>query len=205
MPDFVPNRALKEFWDREVAPIMRSLATNSYGLPEIQARHFELLQTIADRYHHELSVSILDKRCANRVDSKYCLPFGCRALEGIPEVAIFVPVVKEIFLEIRKKSPAGFRRKFETTLVIGFLHELDHLALGLTCNDPSFDAMLEVERVVWSWTCERTINVFAETYKRELCHSDRLYYDNWLRCGRNADSPCWRSFIANLYGSIRLG
>jgi hypothetical protein len=108
-----------------------------------------------------------------------------------------------MFEGLKQEDSRFFRRLFENFVIISFLHELDHLLLGVTVGAGNrLASIMEQERLAWAETCEKTIRLFDENGDR-LYSGDRVYYETWVRSGRNADSQLWRDFIAKMYGQIQ--
>ena len=174
-----------------------------YRLVEIQARYNQLCEKIAQRYPHGLKITLSDVASEDSVGKNMTLPFGCRCINGVPEVALFVPAIRMVFEDFHKSSPRNFRQVFESCVIIGFLHELDHLALRIIGDEADLAKVINGERIVWAETCEQAVRLFLDIYIEPLCWSDMLYYSAWVRCRRNVESKQWKDFIASLYGSLR--
>jgi len=195
---------MKVFWDTELANIIQRLDGNVHRLPGIQERFNLLISRANNRYMRPIDLRIVCAELKIEAGEGRRIAFGCSVTNGQPSVTIVVPEMKRTFDELRQEDPGLFRRMFENFVIVSFLHELDHLALGIVGGaDISVAQIIECERMVWAETCETTLRLFTETYKEILYVGDRLYYAAWIRGGRNAESQTWRDFIAKMYGQIQ--
>ena len=200
---YIPDKEMKEFWERETWPTIRDLTNGQCQIPEIRQRHSLLVESIEITYDRRPNVAIHDRPSPDAVSAAHVLPFGCRTNNGQPEMAIFVPALKIMWEEMRRKKFVGFRQRYQTAILIGFIHELDHINLGFIWASPSIDQMIHAESVVWGSTCEHTIRPLVDNHHLELCHSDQLFYSMWVKSGRNVNGPQWKGFVASLYTTIK--
>ncbi len=203
MSEYIPNPEMIKFWQQECIRIFDAITSHKYWLAMIQFRYDWAMKEIAKRYGIGPKFTLSDLESKDSGGEGMTLPAACRIDDGIPTLVFFVPCLKGIFLEAQRRFPHNFRKAFESTAVIGFLHELDHLALGLV--DPeqvSLDKIVAYESIAWGETCERTVRLFCEVYRYPISHSDSLYYGKWIECGRNSDSQRWKDFILSLYKKI---
>ena len=204
MSEYKPNPEIVKFWAENCLPIFSAITAGSYWLTTIQIRYEWARKEIAKRHKNPLKIIVSDAKTQDFVGENIFLPFGSNLDGDTPKIAIFVPDVLEEFLNIQKRHGKKFRQVFEACIVVGFMHEFDHFALGLApSNMPLPDEMARIESIVWADTCEYTIRFFCEVYGYELCYSDRLFYGKWLECGRNRESILWKSFIASYYTKIQ--
>ena len=204
MTDYTKLGQVKEFWDKEAMPVIKRLLNGQYRLPEIQARFQWAVGEILGKYGVPLNIDMSFIAPTDRGGKNLILPVGCHFRGGRPEVGFFAPVFRTIFRDLRSSKPADFRKLFERDVVIGFMHELDHLVQGIIDN-PNRAQVVDFECLAQAATCEHTIRVFTEVYHEELCKDDMLFYSTWVKCGRNAESKDWRDFIAKMYGSLTRG
>lgn len=202
---YTPNLEIRDFWTREIEPTMKCLFDGKCQFPEIQQRYFFLKKVISATYANPLHISLHDEEPPDKTSEALCLPFGCRMNNCRPEVGIFVPIVRTIWRDARKVKYDGFRSRVQADLLIGFIHELDHIALDMMPNSPTLGQMIDCERVVWGSTCEYAIKPLVEIHRVEMCQSDLLYYSAWVQSGRNVNSESWKNFITGLYKTIRRG
>ena len=100
-------------------------------------------------------------------------------------------------------NPEKHKERYEDSIVVGYLHELDHLAGGFIGTiDENLQTTIDHECLTWAETCEHTIKFFVET-GREVNQSDLSFYNTWKKCGRNPYSKRWRDFMSNMYGGLK--
>jgi len=196
---------MRKFWDSEIAPFMMKLDNGTYALKEIQQRYSFLCQKIFEIFGVRLHIAANAFMPPDFAGEGFCLPTGARFFNGRPEIGMFVPVLASIFEDIRRTKREGARERFETTVISGIIHEMDHFVLGVYGDPQSMSHVIEGETRVWAQTCEHTLRLFYEVHKRELCSNDISYYSNWVRCGRDVENPNWKAFIASLYSRLQVG
>ncbi|MBU3934991.1 hypothetical protein KKC00_03455 [Patescibacteria group bacterium] len=195
-----PNRELILFWQSEVFPFINSLSSLSFNgrkLHEIIRRYNELTSAIQSRYKQGIFVNAVEK---NPLASGRHFVFGCTVERGRPEIFILVPELQKLFLKIKGSFPREYKQYFIISLVIAYIHELDHLASGNVGNATNIAEQIEGEIIVWADTCEKTISLFAEVYGIAIYPGDLLMYSRWIDSGRNVNSEQWRFHIATMYG-----
>ena len=154
---YAPDPQMKKFFEQELAPSILRLIGLSYPLVKIQERYNALMAEISTRYKQAtLPISLSDKAPTDAHPNGFLL-MGCSCENGRPSMTLFVRELRHLFFEMKIFKDANFRQVFETNVIIGYLHELDHLALGAIGNpqDPSENARTEC--LVWAYTCELTM------------------------------------------------
>ncbi len=193
----------KEFWNASCAPVVNQLDQGRYRLAGIQNRHDWCRREIIDRWGEPVKLELFDQQSPDTAGPKTTLAMGCRIDEGIPKIGIFVPELQKSFLQMQAKNPENLPRMFEAHMVIGLIHELDHLALGVAGKILSMEEVINGETIVHADTCEYTIRLFAEIYGYPLPNHTKVMYSQWVECYRNRESNHWRNFIAALYRNVK--
>ncbi len=114
-------------------------------------------------------------------------------------IVILMPKVMDIYKEELGRSPVEFAsQRFESTMVISMMHELEHLAGDPERPDPpTREWFINTEAKAWAETCRYSISAFL-SLGYPLVPSDQRYFAGWVSCGKE-NNTCWRSFISNAY------
>jgi hypothetical protein len=194
---------LVKFWHSELAGIFQRLSKETYLLAGVQTRYSRLIAAVNNKYMRTVDFHIVCAELGIQGGEGRLITFGSSVADGQPSVSVLVPAARKMFEGMKQEDSRFFRRLFENFVIISFLHELDHLLLGITVDAGNLlVSIMEQERLAWAETCEKTIRLFDENGER-LYSGDRAYYATWVRSGRNADSKPWRDFIAKMYGGIK--
>jgi hypothetical protein len=197
MFEFLQNAVIRQFCENEVFPLLQSLMSGTYRLPEVQTRYISNCTEIAQRYKcSALNHGISDMKPLVGTATTVAM-FGYGFTESsLPQVTIFLHSLYGTFEEERALDPVGFRQPFGTRVVIGYMHELDHLAKGFAGkrHDP-IETHLRNETFAQAETCEYTIRPIFEIHKLRVTQDILTRYSHWLRAERNVHSPYWTSYI----------
>ncbi len=188
----------KSLYDREVDPIVVSLFSGSYFLPEIQRLFSENIAAIRSRYGTD-ALYLIDDYQIHHVNEVGFSTFRCGVQNSCPQIVILAANLKLAFDQIAKSKSKDCLELFRLHVVVSLMHELDHLATGLVGNQGDPVREFENERLTWARTCENTMRLLVERYNKELYKSELAYYSTWVKCGRNPESEEWKEFIATLY------
>ncbi len=123
-------------------------------------------------------------------------PFSCTSTNNIPGVGLFIPDLERLFYECDQNMTL-----FESSLIVGFIHELDHLALGMLIlpgEQTSAARILENEVYAWDRTCANIIRVMLEQGMLML-NVNETRYKTWERYGKCVN-PMWWHYISQEYG-----
>lgn len=163
--------------------------------PEIDQRYKEHLHSIAKRYNQNLKVELSCTYLKNKN-----IPCACRVANGTPYAIIIVPA----FMNLHKKliNESGAEEVMRTTLLIGVMHELEHLAHDSMAQNANIEEFIADEKRAWALTCQHTIAPLVEKYRKALYKSDFYYYDSWLKANRDPDSMAWNTSISRIYVPI---
>jgi len=193
---------MQAFWKTHCDEACREqLPNNRYHIPEVQERYNLLCKKINEKYGkiHRISASPIYARASKDITA------GAVPRVNDPEVVFFVPAMVDCFHQ--RKNAGGKEDEMKYTCVVGYIHELEHLAwekpLEFREENAPLDALVESERVTWDLTCRFTIAPLIERYGAPIGPSDRGYYENWVKSGCNSESPEWERFIRGQYRRTR--
>ncbi|MCX6720347.1 MAG: hypothetical protein NTW11_00890 [Candidatus Staskawiczbacteria bacterium] len=191
-------------WSNDFQQVFdQELLLNKYPIFEIQDRYNSTLQLIYQRYGSTLAINMVTAYCRASTE----VLCGNYFTNGHPTVDIIIPKLLDICKDEQRKNPSGWRERMRFVLVIGFMHELDHLAFGTIAKEGDkpepLDQLVNEEANVWALTCENTLAPLIEKYKVQLTAGEYTYYNEWLKAGRDKNSQSWRSFIRWAYRRTR--
>jgi hypothetical protein len=177
------------------------LMVGKHPVPELNARYIKLMEMVKKRYGMYPTFTLspsYDKTSRERAGTS-------GIINRVPTVGFIVPALWDYYVELQGiwGSKLG-EAMFSNALIIGLLHELEHLGYGLIDDsrkafDPNLDA---VEAATWAHTCEETIRIFVEK-GLPLANNERASYQVWVESGRNAASSKWQKAIKDRYESAR--
>jgi hypothetical protein len=128
---------------------------------------------------------------------------GTYVKDGKPYVDLLIPAIMDAHTFLLADYPHQAKEFFEYTIVIGFIHELDHLATGLVGSKEDLVKLIDHETKVWALTCEYGIRPMVEVHGVTIGSSDAEYYEDWLKSGRDAESSFWKMSIRRVYSGTR--
>ncbi len=188
------------FYDHHLKYTLEDILGGKYLIPEINARYQERSQKITARYGKLFRVSF----CTSYSKASHRVLRGCWIDGTQPVIQIFIPANMDLYQEMRGKNESDWEKKFEYTLIIGFLHELDHLAEGVPGNGKQTDEEKDLcEEIAWAATCEFTIRPLVERYHLSLEQSNDAYYQAWVEANRDRNNEKWKQFIQQTYSVTR--
>lgn len=198
MQEYQPDPIVRQFFEWQVVPIIKNLFSESYKIPDIGKKLSENWEKIAERYGCNVSIEASDSFPSDDPGEGKMLMFGCALKDGKPKMVMFVRNLIMIWSTIGGNSSV-----WESFVVVGVMHELDHLALGVVELTPTRDIpkIIEGESIVWARTCQNTMRLLVEN-NWPLCGSDQDLYNAWISCNRKEKSSQWISFIKKRYGQL---
>ncbi len=201
----LPQPAFSELILGKVKSIVESLNQGSYWLADVQQSYRNSFNESRARYGSHLNITVFTEFHPHDQNAK----FGCYVDNKAPNLVIFLPAVELRFKEIQANRLFNFEAVFETMIAVDFIHEMDHLALGIVPEKgqvkPKVEVMFCGEQTVWARTCEKTICPFVEKYGMELHPGHQAIYSAWVNGGRSASSAEWTNYIAVTYAKIASG
>ncbi|MSU54515.1 MAG: hypothetical protein EXS48_01575 [Candidatus Staskawiczbacteria bacterium] len=206
------NQLREQYWVSQLNLMLNTFAQGTFMLPEVQKSFNEKRTKIAQTYPKHsvdgLPKFLFYRQSLSAFSDANLAPFACQLNSGELSLGMFFPDIEAMDQIIRREKHDLQKMDFvvRTALTIKFLHEFDHMALGEIDEAAirrSIEDTIALEARVWAETCRTTISLFVEVYGEKLCFSDNLFYTNWIKCGRNAQSQQWKDFIAGLYGKLK--
>lgn len=197
--DLLPNQQeMEQMWVNKVRPALGELFLGQCQIVEVKA-HFQ---------QNCLSIMALYGQNTEAILNYSPGPvgiyaFGCGIVNGSPKLQIFMPVIQKCIsrvVELKQDNTEAVTQMIKSFVWIGFLHETDHLALKIVDSNPTLEQIVNGEAKVWGRTCSKIIYPLVQTHKWELHPAWLPYYQNWVKCGMNAENSQWKNFIASLYG-----
>lgn len=166
---------------------------------EINTRYALLKGLIQKRYGKPLKINL----CLGYDSASRNILQSSLVQEGVPVLNIVVPAEMDTYTYYKDRGIQNLEASFQSLLIIGIMHELDHLAYGLSgSRGMSADELDHMEVVAWSYTCDETIRIFVEK-GLPVDPSDLSYYQVWVRGGQNMMSREWVEFIQKHYAPTR--
>lgn len=192
-PPLAPESEVKAFWARELEGLFKErILTGQTEYAVLNAQLRESRVEIRKRYGRDLEMRMV----ANYAKAGWLVMMGSLVSKGQPAVELIIPSLMILHHECAKRGHDA-RRAFELAILVGFLHELDHLALG----EVGRSTHVESEKRAWARTCERTIRPLVE-FGAPVEAGHRIYYDAWVSARRDERSPKWDAFIRTHYGAL---
>lgn len=175
---------------------------------EVQEYFSKNILKISEKYggnrRDSIALSISKESIAGLKDDEFA-PFICYIANNKPVIEASLPDLELMFSYINFEfgCPAEAKSVLKSSMVIGFLHELDHFAIGAVGKAMGSVAILiDCERRAWAKTCDETIFSLLKNYRQKLRAIDALFYLEWVKSGRNPESQSWKNFIADRYGGV---
>ncbi|MDO8594864.1 MAG: hypothetical protein Q7R93_05145 [bacterium] len=188
---------MQVFSAQNIEPMLsEALPKGQFRIPEIQQRFTTLRQQCFERYTNDI---VFEMAIHYQGKSRDVLA-GCLIKNGVPTVQLRVPAIMDVFGEMKRENGS---ERFEYTLLILTIHELDHLAHGYVSKGLTqsftFTNFIANEKKTWALTCEHTIRPLLEKYDAPLSFSERVYYEQWTNANRDVNHPGWETFIRSYY------
>lgn len=194
------------FWYNEASPPLSDLCGGNYDkVSGVQEEYNKVHAQILAKYGKTVKSDFFDKPGDAPRGQKGVVPMGCAVVEGQPKIAVFLHGLMTVFTEIIRQYPGSsheeIRTAFETSIIIGFMHELLHISFGMVAVQKAklqkFNLMIGREAFVWGQTC-KVMELFLAG-GRTLEYSHQLFWDAWIACGKNSYSMQWKAFIRKCY------
>jgi len=187
----------KVFWENTMKDVIADkMRVELYELPEISERFKALVHKVKERYGKDLAVEASavplevspEVRSASYVDPR-------------PTVVLFIPAAMDMYSDLKASGFPDWKKRFDTAIVIAFIHELDHLANGWTGHAGQTQSeLVEIEGKAWAETCAHTISAL-KSHGYALEKSDARYYADWEACGKT-EGACWTDATRRAYRNL---
>lgn len=199
MAKFDLNREMEEFWLQDVVPAINQLFEMRCTFMSMSTHFLENKAMIENRYGLTPTIELFGVFPKDMVvKANMFSPFSCYLEESHPRLVIILPELKRYFSNINSHGNGDAWLAAQ----IGFIHETDHIALGLVCQKDSIvseDKKIEVERCVWARTSEKCLMPLVRSYQQKLPYGLMLAEAAWWDCGRDEKSQKWENFISSIY------
>lgn len=198
-PSPYTDTAMRQFWKDHMDHFVNKLIEHTYAIPEINERFEKLVKEVNRRYGR-LTIA----RITTYFPESHSILGGAGlSKDGSAELSLIMPAIMDAYYRMQASGHTHLEKLFEHMVIIGIMHELDHIAhekiLGTRSNPPPLSVLLDKETKAWALTCEYTIRPLVERHGVPLTPSDFNYYNTWLRADRNVESSVWKEFIRNTY------
>lgn len=203
LSDSEKRKLRSNFYETALKPLVENIINERWDCPVVNERHHALTTVITNRYKQPF------------IDVEIALEYGKTAKEagimalvyiadnGAPTIRIYVPNAIRFYNKLADSGDPLWYTKFSYGIAKGFIHELDHLELGLFPSNPGIDLkdreFLEIEAKAHGRTCERLLRPLIEQYQIPICEEDKRLYSEWVRSGRKEASPIWFETIRKLH------
>ncbi len=201
--DPITKKAMEDdaylFWNTHLEKTFSDLFKGKCNFPLIAEKYSELNKMTVDRHHKEIERHIFpldDKR------SPDIMATG-GVIKGVPTVTLMIPAMKRMYDRTVSSHGAEGEELFQKTILICFLHELDHLAYNFVWEgDVDKEVILQCEKSTWAKTCENTIAPLVEKYHVRLGDTEMLWYQLWIDCGRDPNNPKWDAVLRAAHSPV---
>lgn len=189
------------FWEENMKPILYDrLTVGKYYVSEVQDRHDVLLQEVDEKY---------GKPQVNLVTSYHPksnhIYLATDTRQGRAIIEIFLPSQMDIWNDLKMSGQANWRDRFQNFLIVAFMRGMERLVADPLLPKGSEDdpqSLIAKEKLAWAQTIKFTVAPMLEKHSMPLWSSDQEYYNAWVSCGMNVNSPKWDAFILDAYGHL---
>jgi len=198
--DPASEEELAKFWDAVVVPILQPMVWEmNHPIPMINDRITQIKKVAEARAGREIKFNVVLGYDA--VTPGAFLTSGTTA-DGQPVVNFFVARIKEKHERFNKPGAIG-GMAFVNELVIGFEHEVEHLAYSPT-GITTYEEFLVEEALAHHNTCQHVIDPILE---RDGLISTGMaeLHEAWVKFGKKPDSSGWLQFIRKRYPQEFVG
>ena len=185
---------IQKFWEEHLSTlVMKQLAGTAHPNEIVNLIIQERYRLINERYNNP--------RFALEGNENYGPKdalMGARVEPGVVAIGFMVPALMDSFHGIGADRNPAQRSVFENGLVMGYIHELDHLAYDLIESPRTLEERVTSESITWAKTVQ-SMELLVSKGAFQLHPSDQKYYSVWLESKRRKDSSMWVSFIREMY------
>jgi hypothetical protein len=197
------NQELLRFWNQHVGGMLiNELPKGGCPEPAITERYKILQGKILGRYGREPHVSIVSfySRAATNVNAGSFIETN-----GMPMVRFHLPALRNVFDDYVSNGITNGYNKFQISMLVAYMHELEHLGNGLI-GDPANDTFKQRvyrERMTWAYTCQYSIAPLMRDFPDFVDENSKGFYRHWMEAGENAESPLWIHFIEDCHQAVK--
>jgi hypothetical protein len=193
---------IKSFWNEHLETVTAiELIAGKYHIPEIRDRYAEIYTNIVNKFG-KLNVVM-----------SYSRPIESGAIAGttyperVPTINIFVIEFMDLYYgEFKQKYEDRREEYLQNLCVTTIMHEMEHIGSDKSHADGHTrvrEDLIADEKQAWAKTCKYTYTPLVEKYHINLPRGEQIVYDEWLKNGRNEDSPGWNTFIRRIYSDVK--
>tara|TARA_Y100000310_G_C20521142_1_gene733742 strand:+ start:224 stop:922 length:699 start_codon:yes stop_codon:yes gene_type:complete len=117
---------------------------------------------------------------------------------GSVQIQFFIPALMDEFYATGADRDPVQRHIFDNFLVIGYLHELDHIVLGYIDTGNIPEVLLAYESATWAKTVQ-SIELLVTKDAFALHSLDQSFLDAWIHSGKDITSDVWLNWIRYVY------
>ncbi len=191
---------MQTFWIDQVNPIIGSLFSVGCTFTKLALHFQENDAMIYNRYSLHPFIDLFEDFPADFVIQDHAFnPFGCILHDSQPKIGIVLPELKRYFDNALSHDKGIDKR---VLVMIPFLHETDHLGLGLVVEKNAVldhSERIRMESLAWARTCEKCLVPLVKLYEQKLPYGVKLFYDAWEKFKGDSQSKKWKDFIASQY------
>lgn len=191
---------LRIFWEEVLSSMVQdNILKGRAPLPAISQRISVLQGQIVGRFDkpYDIDVILNYSETGNR---RVQCHSGVKK-DKTPVLMILVASIQDYYNELRKSGALDWQQMFFNKMIISLEHELDHLAISLMTELQSvngraltLEELVDGEAEVWHYSCLYVIGPMIEN-SLPIDNRMKKVYQAWLRCGKQADSTCWKMYI----------
>ncbi|MFA5878496.1 MAG: hypothetical protein WC845_03980 [Candidatus Staskawiczbacteria bacterium] len=193
------DNELKSFWINNFGLKLEKLRTFAEQFPEVKQRFDEGFEIIGNIYGKPINIKFV----LGYTDHRDVMWYSGVGDKGAPMVFIVLPNVMNLdawFGVIDSDYRKGQKELLYTAVLVGVMHELDHLRLNMKNRSPSdVDELVLGEKQAWAETCQYTISPLIEKYNRKVDPDSFFFYRKWIASGRDKKSQLWEAEIRKEY------
>ena len=199
---------LEHFCQEKLEVVGEGLAHEMCPLAEINAHHAELAKLIKTRYGGAVQLQVI--AAYHRAN-----PFVTaenHVTNGRAHIDFYLAAFNNLYDMFKTEKDPYAEERIRHGFVVSILHEMEHLAYGYVVKPVYVKDVQAAEKFgitqdtfearTWAITCESAIRPLL-THQAHIMGSDLLFYDKWVKCGKEVDSKAWRIFINNRYSLSR--
>jgi hypothetical protein len=191
-----PEEVQKQFWATNGETLVKDLVVGKYQIPELSERYMELARAVDQRWGgygvNFCSVYLAESREA---------PAFCKLDVKPPKLVLVIPKLMDIAQELEREG-GNWRSRFELTIVVGMIHEMEHIATDDYDPTDPLELLVFNEKRAWDRTCRFTLAPLVEKYHLPLPAGFGAYYQEWLKANRDESNPNWDHFIRSHYAPV---
>lgn len=161
----------------------------AHPIPEVTARIASQMSIVQRTRHTYIDLQVV----YGYIDNEPWKYQVTRINADPPQIRVSVLAYMNRYHRLEQQGAKDINAAFEDALIVGLIHELDHMVLDAVNGfpkDPTKADMIRAEIEAWAETSEHAIRPFAERHL-PLDVSDEGVYKMWVDAGRSVTSVAW--------------